>query len=85
MNIDHAICRVFLKTTLGRVKHYFPELDVRKAGVCRSSGSRTRPQYLFEVIHNGERYATYVTAENAYEARDKGWKAFMHANHIVEE
>ena len=85
MNINIAMDRAFLKTTLARVKHHFPELDVRSAGVCRASGSVNRPQYLFEVIFNGQRYADYVRADNAYEARRKGWDGFLRANHIPEE
>ena len=85
MDINTAFSRLALKGTLARVKQHFPEVDPRSAGVCRASGARNRPQYLFELPFNGYRFAEYVRADNAYEARQKGWEAFLRANHIPEE
>jgi hypothetical protein len=72
-DVNIAFCRSILKSAIKEVRLYFPGIKVSEAGVCGPSFG----QYLFEFDHNGERFAEYVSAGNAYEARYKGWHVFL--------
>ena len=72
-DIDIAFCRALLRSTIADVKLHFPGIKVSKAAVLGPSFG----QYLFEYMHEGKRFAEYVSAGNAYEARCEGWNAFL--------
>lgn len=72
-DINLAFCRHLMRGTHAEVRSLFPGVNVVKdTGVLRS-GAGPRPQYLFELVYQGKNYSTYVSADNAYEARHKGW------------
>jgi hypothetical protein len=71
--VNIAFCRSLLKSAIKEVRLHFPDIKVSEAGVVGPSFN----QYLFEYMHNGERFAEYVSAENAFEARYKGWNLFL--------
>jgi hypothetical protein len=76
MNLNLAIDRAFLKTTIARVKFHFPAIDVTRATVSRIREGR----YYWTVATNGAHYATYVSASSAVEARRGGWDDFLMSN-----
>jgi hypothetical protein len=77
INID--FCRSMLRSAHEEVRKHFPGIKVSEAAVVGPSFG----QYLFEFVHNGERFAEYVSADNAYEARYEGWHKFL-AHHRIE-
>jgi DNA polymerase III alpha subunit (gram-positive type) len=78
-DIDIDFSRSQLRLIHEVVREHFPKIKVSKAGVVGPSFR----QYLFEFTHEGERFAEYVRAANAYEARYEGWAKFL-AKHRIE-
>ena len=79
-DINIIFCRSMLRSAHEEVRKHFPGIKVSEAAVLDSGFG----QWLFELMHNGERYAEYVSADNAYEARFKGWHWFLGKHRIVE-
>ena len=75
--------RLLLKGALAEVRAHFPDIDPRGASIVRCSGSKTRPQYCFELRWKAFRYTTFVRADDAYEARAKGWGDFLRAHKVA--
>lgn len=81
VDINIVFCRTMLKSMHAEVRKHFPRIKVRDAAVLHSG---FRGQWLFEFMHQGERYAEYVSGDNAYEARCEGWQKFLRDKGIKE-
>jgi hypothetical protein len=70
-NIDY--CRRILKLTISALKFKHPEADLKKAWVIKTSSLTASPMWEF---HYGD-FFWCDSADNAYDARAKGWLAWM--------
>lgn len=75
-DINILFSRQLLKGTHAEVRRYFPHVNVVKdTGIVKmSSSSTTRIYWCFELVYDGKYYSTEIVADNAYEARSKGWE-----------
>lgn len=73
MDVNIAFCRQTVASAHAEVRKHFPTIKVSEAAVLASGFG----QYLFEYMEDGERFARYVSATNAYEARYKGWHKYL--------
>lgn len=76
-DINITFSRALLKSSIADVKTFFPDIKVSEAAVLQMAGGGTNKWWLFEYMHQGERFAHECHADNAYEARAKGWNAFV--------
>lgn len=72
-DVNIAFCRALLRSATEEVRKHFPGIKVSEAAVLDSGFG----QYLFEFEHEGERFAEYVQADNAYHAKAEGWHKFL--------
>lgn len=70
-DIDLIFCRSIMKDATALVKKHFPRVNLVKDSWTYQTG---RDQWEF---HGPEKYLWYGTAGNAYEARYKGWMAWL--------
>ena len=74
MDINIVFCRQMLRRRHEELRNLFPGTRLMKdASVLQSSFP---DQWLFEIVMHGIVWSEYVKADNAYEARCKGWDAF---------
>jgi hypothetical protein len=70
-DIDIAFCRSLLKLGAAEVKKHFPDIRTRKDAWVWDAG---RDNWEF---HGPDDYYWHGRAGNAYEARYKGWMAWL--------
>lgn len=80
-SIDVTFCRSLLKSVQAEVKRLFPEINLRSAvGVTQP----LRGFYFVEIVTEGRKTFVYEgRADNAYDAKQKAWHAFLDHNHKV--
>jgi hypothetical protein len=79
MNMDIAFCRLMLQETHVLVKRHFPEINLRKDAWVWCAG---RNHWEF---HGPSKYYWHGNASNAYQARYKGWLAWLESKGVGEE
>lgn len=77
MNIDIEFCRHLLRGAHKLVKEHFPSVRLRDAWVWHAG----RNHWEFHYAQGGPFY-WHGSAGNAYEARYKGWMAWLDKNGI---
>jgi len=70
MNVNTVFCRMVLKGTHERVKKFRPDIKLKDAWVWSGRDG------CWE-FHGPEKFYWYGRAYNAYEARAKGWMAWL--------
>jgi hypothetical protein len=78
MSIDAAFCRMLLQEGHALVKLHFPEINLRNDAWVWHAG---RGHWEF---HGPDKYYWHGRAYNAYEARYKGWMAWLQSKGIGE-
>jgi hypothetical protein len=77
MNVE--FCRIFLNMTLADLKAKLPTpWTERRAAWVYNVGTKKRPHYEFHF----KDFFWHGTADNAYDARAKGWSAFMRSEGV---
>ena len=70
MNIDVQFCRLLLREVIAEVRAAFPGIKVGQAWVWKFQ----RDQWEF---HGPQGFYWHGRAANAYDARTKGWQAYL--------
>ena len=70
-DIDVAFCRELLRGVTARVKQHFPDIHTVKAAWVYNFG---RNHWEF---HGPDKFYWHGGAANAYDARAKGWSAWL--------
>lgn len=85
-SVNVEFCRMYLKQVHHEVKRRFPELNLwASASVYRYSAAvyvGNNKQYQFHVMSAG--FVVDISADNAYDARAKGWELFLKKQQEVE-
>lgn len=78
--------RTMLVSCHMEVRNFDPHVKVSNANVTLSSGSGNRKQYFFQFQQqNYLDFDTWVTADDAYDAKCKGWDAWMARQREMQE
>lgn len=78
--------RTMLTSCHMEVHNFDPNVKVSNASVTLSSGSGNRKQYFFQFRQpNYLDFDVWVTADDAYDAKCKGWDAWMAHQRKVQE
>lgn len=68
------------------VRNFDPHVKVSNASVTLSSGSGNRKQYFFQFRQtNYLDFDAWVTADDTYDAKCKGWDAWMNRQRKMRE
>lgn len=76
--INIVFCRELLSMIHADVRKHFPEMKVRKAAWVYHTG---RGRWEF---HGPDRYYWHGRADNAYDARYKGWRSWLTSKGLEE-
>jgi hypothetical protein len=77
MDINIAFSRQLLKTKHEELAQLLPGVRlIKDASVINTTSSTVRKHWLFELVIDDRYWSADVTADNAYEARCKGWDQF---------
>ena len=80
-SIDVTFSRLLLKSVQEHVKCLFPDVDLRTAA---SVTQPMRGHFFVEIATVGRKTFTHdCRADNAYDAKQKAWHAFLDKNHKV--
>ena len=77
MNIDVVFCRHLLKGVLADVKRHCPHVEPKYAWVWHAG----RGHWEF---HGPEAFYWHGRAANAYDARAKGWMAWLEKKEVLD-
>jgi len=73
MSTNTTFCRAVLREVIAEVRHRNPEIETRKAWVWCAGRGRWE-------FHGPDGYYWHGRADNAYDARAKGWDAWLESN-----
>ncbi len=76
-NINVEFSRELLKVVLQEVKAAFPDIKVSEAWVYKYNDGRWE-------FHGPNKYYWYGRADNAYDARYKGWVSWLETRKPIE-
>lgn len=76
-DVNTQFCRIYLRETHKDVKKAIPGVNLRKAAWVHNTGGGDSWEFQTVEREGVEKFYWYGGAYNAYEARAKGWSAYL--------